>query len=74
MRTKFPSHIVIYYKTSFINQIMQRLFVHLNSPLKLLVSVLNLILDNRVNFLVAFKLKLCYYFLIYSLRHLIVYH
>ena len=47
-------------------QILQCLSVHLNSPfacIKSLVSVLNLVLcKNGLIFLVAFELKLCYYF------------
>ena len=59
-------------------QILQRLYVHLNNSLsctKFLVSALNLSLDNkRSNFLVAFELKLSYYFWIHTSGDLIVYH
>ena len=41
---------------------------------KLLVSVLNLAVTNRVIFLVVFELKLCHCFKIHSLGDLIVYY
>ena len=77
------SHLILLIITKLLSsftyneKILQCLSVYSNSPfgcIKLLVSVLNLAVTNRVIFLVVFELKLCHCFKIHSLGDLIVYY